>query len=521
MARVLRTAASLTLLACTLLVGGHAARAQRVTNESFTLALGGDVIFDAPIEYVLRARGHSAEDPASFEELFADLRGPLTAADFAIVNLETPVGPRVRDRSEAHDYPTFAAPPAFLDALARAGVDVVTVANNHAYDQGVAGLATTLSHAGRSHLTVTGTVDGDGYSLSRVRDVRVAIVSMTQGTNHRIERGEPAAPRVHFFDHERLVALVAHARARADVVLVALHFTDTGDHMPTNGMRRWARRAAEAGADLVVGHGPHVPASSEWIDVSGRRVLVLHSLGNLVAAMQAEAHAERTRAVHVRDSVIVSLRVSVLAGRVTIEPPRVSAYWIDDAHSPTGAAPFTRPIAIDASGDHALARRARRLAALFDTSHVEAVTVATAPSLAAATPTAPSVGTSPRETVPSPLTPAVRATAAIGQRGRAPSGSASTPPGEALGVVFRCGDAMEVSVDRASIDAWVARMREDRSLRAEVVSTRCEGESAALADRRARRASGLIAMRGPSRSRFTWRASEDVTDAPRIRVVPR
>jgi hypothetical protein len=64
-------------------------------------------------------------------------------------------------------------------------------------------------------------------------------------------------------------------------------------------------------------------------------------------------------------------------------------------------------------------------------------------------------------------------------------------------------------------------MRDDRNLRVEVVSTRCEGESAALADRRARRAAGLIAMRGPSRSRFTWRASDAVTHAPQIGVIPR
>ena len=521
MARVVRTAPWLALIACVLLVDGHVARAQGTVNETFTLALGGDVIFDAPIEYVLRARGHSAEDAASYDELFADLRGPLAAADLAIVNLETPVGPRVRDRSEAHDYPTFAAPPAFLDALARTGVDVVTVANNHAYDQGVAGLAATLDHARRSRLGVTGTLDADGYEVSRVRDARVAVVSMTQGTNHRIERGEPSLPRVHLFDHDRLIALVAHARAHADVVLVALHFTDTGDHMPTSGMRRWARRAAEAGADLVVGHGPHVPASSAWIDVSGRRVLVLYSLGNLVAAMQAEAHAERTRAVHVRDSVIVSLRVSVRAGRVTIEPPRVSAYWIDDARSPTGAAPFTRPVAIDGSGDDALARRARRLATLFDATHVETITSAPARSLAAVLPTAPSVAAAPRAIDPSPPRPAGVPAADTRPRESTHGRSTSPPPGEPLGVVFRCGGATEVSADRASIDAWVARMRDDRNLRVEVVSTRCEGESAALADRRARRAAGLIAMRGPSRSRFTWRASDAVTHAPQIGVIPR
>jgi poly-gamma-glutamate synthesis protein (capsule biosynthesis protein) len=512
------------------------ARAQTPPSTSFTVALGGDVIFDAPIEYVIRTRGLSPDDARSYDELIADLRPPLSAADIAIVNLETPVGPRVRERSEAHDYPTFAAPPAFLEAIAGLGVDVVTVANNHAYDQGVAGLATTLDHARRAGLVTTGTTDGAGYAVRTVRGARVAVVSLTQGVNHRVEHDEPAAPRVRFFDEERLATLVSHARAHADVVIVALHFTDTGDHMPTHGMRVWARRAAEAGADLVVGHGPHVPASLAWHEVGDRRVPILHSLGNLLAAMQAEEHAERGRAPHVRDSVVVTLRVSLERGRVRIEPPRVSAFWIDDVRSPSGAAPFTRPVAIDARRTDALGGRARRLAALFEgeaapaiesqrttahTGHDAVLTVGagappsppTSARVALATPTpATTSSTTPPSATSSSTTAAPRpVTAPSGPRDRA-DGRTS----EALGASFRCGSATETAIDDATIRAWVARMQADRSLELEVVSTRCEGEPASLAERRARRAAGLLAVRGPSRSRFHWHSGPIAPGPPSV-----
>jgi poly-gamma-glutamate synthesis protein (capsule biosynthesis protein) len=525
----LATVASLTTPRSTADAQPRAASAPAVT---LTIALGGDVIFDAPVEYVLRARGSREDDPLAYAELFEDVRAPLDRADLAIVNLETPVGPRVRSRSEERDYPTFAAPPAFLAALRAAGVDVVTVANNHAYDQGVAGLATTLEHARALGLHAAGAV-GEGlraHTISIVRGVRVATVALTQGTNHRAEREEPSSPRVAFFDPERLVRLVSAARQEADVVIVALHFTDTGDHLPTGGMERWARRAAEAGADLVVGHGPHLPARVDWVDVGGRRVPLLHSLGNLVAAMRAEEHAERSREVHVRDALVIEATVRVEGGRVRVESLRPHAFWIDDARAPEGLAPFTRPLSIErevvrASRDRgeALRRRGERLAGLLGgpapalASHPSPSTLASVVSLAPPSPTRAPSGATPSPPPPSPA-PAPPRPASV----PATPPPATPPPatGRALGVSFRCGSASESAVDEAALDAWVARMRREPALRLEIVAERCEGESPAMAERRARRASGLLAVRGPSRSRLAHRAGGLAQDAaPRVEAL--
>ena len=139
-----RSVSALLLGLSTLALSATTAAERAVVPRELVLALGGDVIYDAPVEYVVRTRGDDPTRPESYAELFDEMRPLLTRADLAIVNLETPVGPRLRSRSDEHDVPTFAAPPAFLGALHEAGVDVVTVANNHAYDQGIAGLRTTI-----------------------------------------------------------------------------------------------------------------------------------------------------------------------------------------------------------------------------------------------------------------------------------------------------------------------------------------------------------------------------------------
>ena len=83
---------------------------------------------------------------------------------------------------------------------------------------------------------------------------------------------------------------------------------------------------------------------------------------------------------------------------------------------------------------------------------------------------------------------------------------------EGEAVHFACGSAQESRVDAAALRAWVEAMRAHPRAQLEVTAARCEGESASLAARRARRASGLIAVLGPSRSRFITRVGE-VRDA--------
>ena len=477
------------------------AHAERAAPRELVLVLGGDVIYDAPIEYVVRTRGADPNVAESYRDLFEDMRPLLTRADVAIANLETPVGPRLRSRSDEHDVPTFAAPTAFLGALHEAGVDVVTVANNHAYDQGALGLRATLDAAAALQLPVAGALDGGApHALVRAQGVRIAVVSLTQGTNGRIAHNEPASPRVVTFDEETLQSQIAAARREADVVIVALHFTDTGDVYPTQGMRRWCERAAMAGADLVVGHGPHVPSRMISFTRDGREIPAITSLGNMLAAMQAERRAEHTRTPHVRDAVLAEVRMRIDRGHIgEVRSVTPHAHWIDDARSETGV-PFLRPLSLtrllgttptscDASCRDqraALTARQRMMAALFNVTPPEPVAMAA---------------------LPEPPTPAPITSAA---RPHAPSPTHATREGEA--VHFACGSAHETSVDAASLRGWVEAMRAHPHAQLEVIAARCEGESASLAERRARRASGLIAVLGPSRSRFTTRVGE-VRDA--------
>ncbi|WP_169791445.1 CapA family protein [Sandaracinus amylolyticus] len=470
------------------------------------LALGGDVIFDGHITYAIERFFGDAPGPA-LRELLAETTPALSRADLAIVNLETPVGPRTHERGPEHDAPTFAAPPELLDALAQAGVDALTVANNHAYDQGVAGLASTLEHTARARLPAIGAGrDLDDAARAIVLDARghrIAIAAFSEGTNRRVRDGDPDAPRIAIASDERIDASVRAARRDADFVVVSLHWTSPLDDRPTRTMQRFARVAADAGADLVYAHGPHQPAPAGRITTSdGRVVPVLWSLGNLVAVMDVDDDRVHAPEPSVRDAIVARVRTRRSDhGRLEVASIASDAYWIATPQrawwsDPTSA--MVRPLSLRAElariaraacgprcDRYAASYRARErmLASLLG---AETPVESASPELASTTPIARPRSAPRIEHEPPTIPPELAR-------------------GVALRIEFPHDGAVESSVDRAQIRAIADLLLADRSLRVEIVARPARTERAGIALQRAHRARGLVAILGPSRARFTLR----------------
>lgn len=508
-----------------------AAHAQRPSAP--TLALGGDVIFDAPIAYAIDRFFDDATE-AALRELVSELAPALGRADLAIVNLECPVAPRTHARDAEHDLPTFAAPPALLDALRDAGVDALTLANNHAYDQGVEGLASTLAEARRAGLAAIGAATDEDEAarpvVLRAAGRRVAIVAFTEGTNRRVRDVDPAAPRVALASASRVADAVRTAREAGDLAVVSFHWTTRLEDRrlergPSRAMERLVRAAADAGADLIYAHGPHLPARSGTVEsADGRRVPVLWSLGNLIAAMEEDDERVHAASPSVRDALIAEIRTrESTGGRLEVASIAAEPYWIASPQrawwSAAGAdAPPTsamvRPLSI--AGELARLERARcgercdRWAASYR---------ARARMLAALVHPDP-------DPVPDPLSepvtdrPAARARPPAHPRASRPR-DPDAPPipadlarGVELRVTFAPGAAIVASHDAAQIRAIADLLLADRTLRVELVA---RGDPA-LALQRAHRARGLIAIRGPSRARFTLRAAPAERDALTLRL---
>lgn len=170
----------------------------------------------------------------------------------------------------------FQTPPSYVRWLKRAGYTVMNLANNHAYDYGASGQRQTLAALDRAGLKHTGRPGEIAYI--KVGDVKVAVIGFA-----------PYPWASSLTNIARAVRLVRRAARAADVVIVTMHAGAEGtDHQHVHrgsefylGENRgnviaFSHAVVDAGADLVVGHGPHVLRGMEWRH--GR--LIAYSMGN-------------------------------------------------------------------------------------------------------------------------------------------------------------------------------------------------------------------------------------------------
>jgi len=201
-------------------------------------------------------------------------------SDIAIGNLEgtLAVGGSSKCGPSSTDCFAFRAPPSYAHLLRRAGFALMNVANNHAYDYGQEGQRETLAALRSSALRWTG--QPGQITIVRVRGIRIAVIGFAPYDWAQSLTDLPGAQRI-----------VARASRAADLVVVVMHAGAEGaDRQHVKPGTEWflgenrgdaesfARLVVDAGADLVVGSGPHVLRGMEWY----RARLIAYSLGNFL-----------------------------------------------------------------------------------------------------------------------------------------------------------------------------------------------------------------------------------------------
>jgi poly-gamma-glutamate synthesis protein (capsule biosynthesis protein) len=220
-----------------------------------TLAFTGDVHFTGRTAKRLDA------DPA-----LGPIAATLSAADFAMVNLETAITTRGTPQPKKYHFRT---PPEALTALQRSGIDAVTMANNHAVDYGAQGLADSLAAQRDSPIPVVGIGPDDTAAYrpytTTINGVRLAVLGASQVydyTNQAFRAG-PGRPGIaSALDRGKLLDAVRAAKKKADVVVVYLHWGIEGRDCPVADQKSIAADLAKAGATAVVGTHAHVMLGS-------------------------------------------------------------------------------------------------------------------------------------------------------------------------------------------------------------------------------------------------------------------
>jgi poly-gamma-glutamate synthesis protein (capsule biosynthesis protein) len=233
--------------------------------------------------------GRGAGD-GGYAWLYAPIADLLSEPDLTFANLETPVAPGAPGGTREY---VFNAPPEAVAALVHAGVDAVSVANNHAFDQGRPGFEETLRRLRQAGLVAIGAGE-EGHAAGPVRleagGLSIAFLGYAAFFNAegnacpKRETGAPPCVQASQLDRKRIVEDVRAAAASADAVVVSIHWGVEYEQQPRAEDVELAHAIVDAGALVVLGHHPHVLQPVELYRAADGRVgVVAYSLGNFVS----------------------------------------------------------------------------------------------------------------------------------------------------------------------------------------------------------------------------------------------
>ena len=222
-------------------------------------------------------RNHLPDDDAV--SFLADVTPVLSAADITFGNLEGVLvdgGEPGKKCSNPNACYLFRSPTRYAQLYRDAGFDVLSLANNHARDFGEEGRTSSMEAIAAAGMHHTGRVD-DFASLEK-NGMKIAVLGYAVTKNSNM-----------LLDYELAFATVAEFAASHDIVVVSFHGGAEGadvTHVPfakeeyygePRGDIVWfSRGVVDAGADLVIGHGPHVVRGMERY----KERLIAYSLGN-------------------------------------------------------------------------------------------------------------------------------------------------------------------------------------------------------------------------------------------------
>jgi poly-gamma-glutamate capsule biosynthesis protein CapA/YwtB (metallophosphatase superfamily) len=226
-------------------------------SEEITLTFGGDVHFAGRTLKLLK-------QPST---AFGPVSKIFTESDLAMVNLESAVTTRGTPEPKTFHFRT---PPTAYAAIAAAGIDVITLANNHALDYGRVGLEDALNYGESMGMPVVGIGRNadEAYRpwITTVKGVKVAVLGMSQiaELSSSWAAKDNRSGMAYAFDLARAAKAVRDAKAAADVVVVYMHWGQEYNQCPTGQMKTLAKKLAAAGATMVIGTHAHNLVGDGW-----------------------------------------------------------------------------------------------------------------------------------------------------------------------------------------------------------------------------------------------------------------
>ena len=250
---------------------------------------------------------NSSTKQYDFSYVYDDIKDYTSSTDITIGSLETTFAGEDRGYS---NYPVFNSPDSLATGLKDIGVDVISLAGNHALDYGYSGICRTidvLDNVGISHLgTYKSAEDQDKILIKDVKGVKIAFINYTYGTNGiPVPSDKPYC--LNLIDKDLISKQIKQAKEQnVDMIVACMHWGTEYKTSANDEQKELADFLFKSGFDIILGNHPHVlePMEKKTItldDGSTKDVFVVYALGNFTADQRAEI---------TRDSAILNLDIT-------------------------------------------------------------------------------------------------------------------------------------------------------------------------------------------------------------------
>jgi len=318
-------------------------------SVDITIAAVGDILIHNTLYFGAYQPDTETYD---FSHQFIYVKPYLENADITLANLETTLSGPERGYS---GYPKFNTPDEVADALKGTGVDIITAANNHRLDQGIAGFYRTIRVARQKGLDIIGVKAEEKektYVIKDIKGVKVAFLNFGYGypqENGSLDINGLILPMeltglIDTFDPQNLESSIAKITGKiknaredgAEVVVICLHWGAEYAREPNDFQQKLAAAMAELGADVIFGGHPHVLQPALYLTTSqGKKVPVFYSLGNFIS----DQREETVNNIYTEQGLIAKVTLRIhreggSTGRSAADLPTVEAPSGAEAPSP-------------------------------------------------------------------------------------------------------------------------------------------------------------------------------------------
>ena len=282
----------------------------KASNEA-ELIFTGDVMLSRHIGELM-AQKQDYNFP--YEKIASDLSG----ADLVFGNLETPVSNK---GESAHTLYSFRANPLVLSGLKNAGFKVVSVANNHAFDYKLGAFADTLVNLKNAGIAYSGGganfTEAHAGAYQEINGVKITFLAYTDLLPQSAAATDNQTGFA-YLDEAQMVKDIKEAKTKSDLVIVSCHFGQEYKTKSNAHQQKIAAAAVKAGADLIVGHHPHV--AQEVSKING--VTVAYSLGNFVFDQNFSADTKNALIlkVKIKDKKIIKVEPKKIKFTSSFQP---------------------------------------------------------------------------------------------------------------------------------------------------------------------------------------------------------